>query len=266
MLDHQIKLARDALGVQIPEDWTRISPEQVRAVHGCGPSTLDHLRLYLAARGLTLLNDATPGYWQEVLGSVRIGGQVSNTDRSVVLPFTILVDTAEQQPFAFQGFFSDAESNFRPLLVRTELKHLGATHGDYSIRGMEGQAHIERKGLGDAIGTFLSHGDRRERWLATLGFLSGIDCAAVVVEASLGKVITSIESRGARPKQVLQKTFHCQVLAWEQDFRVPFIFCDTRRLAELTTLEILKRYYRHETDSKKTPEDRVVDKLLEGIL
>jgi hypothetical protein len=266
MLDHQIKIAADAFGITCPEDWCKIRPDEIRAIHGCGPATVDHLRIYLAARGLTLRDDATPVFWQTNLSAARIGGQVSKVDTATVLPFTILVDTKEQQPFAFQGFLSDSDTKFRPLLVRTELKNLGPAHGDYAIRGMEGEAHIERKGVSDAIGTFLSQGERRERWLKTLEFLAGIECAAVVVECSFGAMLKSVESRGSRPVDVLRKTLHCQVLAWEQDYRVPFVFCDSRRFAELTVLEILKRYYRHATDSRKTPEEKQIDSMLEAIL
>jgi hypothetical protein len=265
MLDGKIAKAGKELGIVEPEDWCKVRPEQILAVHDCGPATLDHLRLYLAARGLTLLNDETPAYWQENLAAVKIGGQIAQTDRAFVLPFTILVDTAEQLPFAFQGFTGDSDNDGRPMLVRTELCHLGPTHGDYAIKGMEGLCHVERKGPGDAIGTFLAHGERRDRWERTLEFLAEIPCAAVVVECSFGKLLSSIEARGSRSKSTLQKTLHCQVLAWEQDWRIPFVFCDSRRFAELTTLRIMMRFYRHQ-QLKKTAEERIVDELLEGIL
>jgi hypothetical protein len=96
-------------------------------------------------------------------------------------------------------------------------------------------------------------------------FLAELTCAAVVIECSLGKMLSLVESRGARSKGVLQKTLHSQVLAWEQDWRVPFVFCDSRRLAELTTLQIMKRYYRHQKQMK-TAEERKVDELLAEIL
>jgi hypothetical protein len=267
-LDGNIKKAAEALAIIAPEDWCNIRPEQVRAVHGCGPATVDHIRIYLAARGLTMLDDETPLYWQTTLSAAKIGGQVSQVDRAVVFPATILVDTAEQQPWTFAGFHADADQDARPMLVRTELQHLGPTHGDYCLKGFEGRCHIERKGLGDAIGTFLASpgSDRRNRWDSTLQFLSGCEVAAVVIEGSLGKVLATIEARGQRPKPVLQKTLHCQVLAWMVDYQLPFIFCDSRRLAELTTLTIFKRFYRKAVDAKKSVEEKAIDALLAEIL
>jgi hypothetical protein len=265
MMERRIQLAAAHFKIEQPEDWQRVLPSSVLEVEECGPKTLDALRIYLAMRGLTLRNDETPAFWQEKLGLARVGAQISKTDKAVVLPFTVLVDTAEQQPFEFQGFTADANDDGRPLLVKTELKHLGPSHGDYAIKGWESWCHIERKGPGDAIGTFLSHGERRDRWERTLEFLAEIPCAAVVVECSLGKLLSVIEARGSRSKSVLQKTLHCQVLAWEQDWRVPFVFCDSRRLAELTTLQIMKRFYRHQKQIK-TPEERRVDEMLAEIL
>ena len=265
MMERRIQLAAAYFKIEQPEDWQRVLPSSVLDVEECGPKTLDALRIYLAMRGLTLRNDETPAHWQEKLGMARVGAQIAKTDKAVVLPFTVLVDTAEQQPFEFQGFTADADEDGRPLLVKTELKHLGPSHGDYAIKGFEGWCHVERKGPGDAIGTFLSHGERRDRWERTLEFLAEIPCAAVVVECSLGKLLSVIKSRGSRSKSVLQKTLHCQVLAWEQDWRVPFVFCDSRRLAELTTLQIMKRFHRHQ-QQVKTPEERKVDEMLAAIL
>lgn len=265
LMERRIQIAAKHFGIEEPEDWANILPTQVLEVEECGPKTLDALRIYLAMRGLTLRNDETPLHWQETLGSTRIGAQVSKSDKAVTLPFTILIDTAEQQPFAFQGFNADADQDYRPLSVRTEPKYLGPSHGDYAIKGYEGWCHVERKGPGDAIGTFLSQGERHDRWERTLEFLAEIPCAAVVIECSFGKMLSLVESRGKRSKSVLQKTLHCQVLAWEQDWRVPFIFCDSRRFAELTTLQILKRFYRHQKQ-EQTEEERKVDDMLSEIL
>lgn len=265
VLDHLIQKAAEHFGIIQPDDWCKCSPEQIRAVHGCGKQTVDHLRLYLAARGLTLLNDETPAFWQQNLGAAKIGTQIAKTDRSVVLPFVVLVDTREQLPYEFLGFHADSDDDNRPMLVRTESKHLGTSRGDYSINGFEGRIAIERKSVEDAIGTFLSHGDRRDAWLATLDYLAGIECAAVIVEGSIGTCLKSITSRGSRSQKTLMKEFHTQVLAWEQDLRVPFIFCDSRRFAELTTLRLMRRFYRHANEKIESEAAKEVDRLLAEI-
>lgn len=267
MLDAQIKIAVEALGIVKPEDWCNITPQQVRAIHGCGPATVDHLRLYLAARGLTLRNDATPSYWQQNLASARIGSQIAVTDKAVTLPFVVLVDKQEQQPFTFTGFRSDADQDNRPLIVPCRLISMGPTHGDYSIEGMEGSVHVERKGLGDALGTFMSapDTDRGDRWKHTLEFLAGVQTAAVVIESTFGVMLSSVQSRGSRSRQDLQKTLHRQVLAWEQDYRIPFVFCDSRRLAEVTTLAILRRHYRHATKQPLSPKNAELDAAVASL-
>lgn len=267
MLDAQIKLAGEALGITTPEDWTQKTPEQVRAVHGCGPATVDHLRLYLAAKGLTLRNDATPAYWQANLAAARIGGQVAKTDRAVTCPFVVLVDKQEQQPWSFQGFMADADLGNRPLLVPCRVVSMGPTHGDYSIEGFEGACHIERKGPGDAHSTFLSAPgtDQRDRWEKTLQFLAGVQTAAIIVECSLGQMLTTLQARGKRSRSTLQKTIHRQVLAWEQDYRVPFIFCDSRRLAELTALAIMQRHYRHATKDQQAQNQLELDAAIAAL-
>lgn len=248
VLDNKIAKARDHFGIERPEDWSRVRPEWILRLDGVGQATLDHLRLYLAGRGITLRDDATPSYWQQHLETAQIGGQVAREDQAIVEPFTIFVDSMEQQPFTFQGFKS---FNGRPRIVPIEYRALGPSHGDYSAAGLERDCHVERKSPGDALGTFLSWGERRDRWERTLAFLAEIPCAAIVVESSFGSLISSIESRGKRSKSHLRRELHRQVLAWSEDLRIPFHFCDDRRLAEATTLAIIERRWRTVHDLKK---------------
>ena len=246
VLDKKIQEAANHFGVSCPEDWTQVPVAWLRQINGIGPSTIDHLRIYLAARGLTLKDDATPEFWQKNLSAAKIGTQISTTDKAVSLPFTILVDTREQHPFTFQGHRADSDQGHRPLLVPVEYTHLGDNHGDYAIKGFS-DCYIERKSLDDAHGTFLAHGDRRDAWLATLEFLASIKTSAVIIEASFKRYCFDILPRGERSKHTLAVTLHRQVLAWQNDYRVPFIFCDDRRFAEETTLQIMRRHYRHAT-------------------
>jgi hypothetical protein len=250
-LDHLIAIAREHFQIEQIEEWCYIRPEWILQLEGCGPATLDHIRLYLAARGLTLKGDQSPAYWQQHLESAKIGGQMAGKDVATVEPYTIIIDTKEQQPFTFQGFMESGS----PVIIQTTFRDLGPSHGDYSIDGLEGVAHIERKGVSDAQSTFLASGERRDRWIATLEFLAGIECSAVVIEGSFAVVLETLESRGARSRDTLKKTLHRQVLAWQQDYRVPFIWCDNRRLAEATSRTILRRHWMQATGLKKTRQE-----------
>lgn len=250
-LDHLIKKAKDHFGIMEPADWSNVRPEWIRGLDGCGPATIDHLRIYLAARGLTLKDDGTPEYWQRNLSAARIGGQIAESDQAVIAPFTILIDSQEKQPWTFEGFKADAPEKLRPLIIPHEWKSLGPNHGDYSLAGFEGRVHIERKSMADAHGTFLGHHERRDRWENTLSFLSEIESSAVIVECTLGQLVANVQSRGKRSAGTLAKTIHRQVMAWMDDYRVPFLFCDNRRLAEASALRWLRRFHRHATEHRK---------------
>lgn len=260
-LDHLIRKAREHFGIVRPEDWQHVRPEFVRAVPGCGPATLNHVRIYLAARGLTLKDDATPEFWQRNLSAARIGGQVSSVDTAETEAFTVLIDSQEKQPWTFQGF----QQNGKPLIVPYKFQSLGPSHGDYSISGLERCVHIERKSMEDAHGTFLSHGERRDRWEATLEFLAEIPYAAIVVECTLGQLIAGVQARGARPAVVLRKTIHRQVLAWAEDWRIPFHFCDHRRLAEATALSILRRAWKRESGLARSRQTAELDAAIDAL-
>lgn len=248
-IDHRIELARQHFGITDPSQWSEIRPEWIKQVHNVGPRTLDLIRLYLAARGLTLKDDATPEFWQANLQSATIGGQVAITDKAITEEFTILIDSQEKHPWTFQGLGTKEQ----PIIVPYRWKSLGPSHGDYSVAGAELYVHVERKSIDDAIGTFLSHGDRRERWLNTLSFLAEIPSGCVIVEGTYGQCLASIQSRGQRSTLALRNEFMGSVLSWTSEFMVPFWFMDSRRLAERLAWKVLKRGWRVATEQKSRP-------------
>lgn len=251
VLDSRIATLREHFGIAKPEDWCAVHPEAITAVPDIGPQTLNHLRLMLANRGLTLRGDETPAYWQSHLDTLRGASQIAGTDTAIITPFTVLIDADEQQPFTFQGLRADADRNGRPLIIRTARKHLGNTHGDYSIEGLEDFAHVERKSMADAQSTVLGWGDRREQFQRTLEYLSELPAAMVVVECSFMAAIVGMTARGKKSVDENRKIFHRQALAWMNDYRVPWVFCDDRRFAEITTFRFLERQWRHEHARRK---------------
>jgi hypothetical protein len=249
--DAALQRLRNHFQIQSPQDWTRVRAHDVRALDGIGDATLNHLRLHLAARGLTLENDGTPEQWQTFLSKSAVGSKADF--RSKVAPFQIAIDVQEKIPFQFSGIMADSQDGNRyPIQVGTVVKSLGPTHGDYSIVGMEEFISVERKSKEDAISTFLSQGERRERWQATMDYLTDTPHACVVVECSIGQMLAAVKSRGARPVEVLVRTLHRQILAWQDDYRFPWIFCDDRRLAEISTFHFLRRAWRNMVELAKS--------------
>ena len=169
---------------------------------------------------------------------------------AVANPFTIIVDSAEQHPFSFTGIRADAsrkrkgDSENPILAVETITQSLGHGMGDYSILGMVGRCNIERKSMNDAHGTFLGWGRRRERFEIELVNLAAMERGAVVVECSFGSLIANAPEFGEKTAAENAKILSRQVIAWQQDFSVPWFFCDSRRLAEIVTFRLLARFYR----------------------
>lgn len=178
------------------------------------------------------------------------------------LPFQILVDTAEQQPFTFTGIHADAAQDGCEIvvtpgihLIRECLGRHPYSLGDYGIRGFEGRCHVERKSMDDAHGTFLgwtggeADRGRRERFEQELANLSNIEAAAVVVECSLGKLLDNAPETDHKTAVLNRKILHRSVIAWQQDYSgVCWMFCDSRRMAEVYTFRFLYRYWeKHRT-------------------
>ena len=259
VLDTKFLKLKHHFGISKPEDWCDVLPEWIVAQEGIGPVTLEHLRIYLAARNLTLKNDRTPEYWQENLAAVKIGHQLGyddDTDAANVTPFTILIDSAEQQPFTFLGIKGDSAEEARPWIVKTEWRSLGRAPdglGDYSLDGFLGRVHVERKSVEDCQGTILGFDGRRERFEKELANLEQCEAALVVVESSFQTVIQSVQQRGKKTQNQNAKTLMRSVLAYQQDYRVGWLFCDSRRLAEISTFRFLERFWRkHQTTNKET--------------
>lgn len=184
-------------------------------------------------------------------------------DRSIICPFKILVDTGEQQPFTFQGLRCDADQNYRPLIIETEWRALGRHPdglGDYSIDGFVGRCHVERKSVSDFQGTVLGFSGSRERFERELHNLSQLECAAVVVEGSLHHAISVPEGRGQKPSKTQAKILMRSVIGYQQDYSVPWLFCDSRRMAEVVTFRFLERYWRKNRQQAKESE-----RLLAGM-
>ena len=258
-LEHLISKARDHFGIERPEDWQNIRPAQIRHVEGVGPKTLDQLRIYLAMRGLTLRDDATPTFWMKNLQTATIGDQISLVDTAETEAFTILIDRQEKKPWTFQGF----KAGDRPLIVPIKWESLGPSHGDYTVAGCERFVHIERKSVSDALGTFLAHGERHDRWLRTMQFLAEIPYGHIIIEGSWGQCFANIKSRGKRSDRSLRSEFMGSVISWMDTYCIPFHFIDTPRLAERIAHRILKRGWRLATEQREPKPESAAEMIAE---
>ena len=260
MFDKAISNIRHQLGIHTLADWKEIRPEWILKMENVGQATLDHIRMYLAMRNITLKDDSTCDYWLKNLADVRIAKTLSYDDLTVANQFTILIDSAEQMPFGFRNIAVDVsdtpgdllkmvrieeiDQNEIKYLVPTKFQSLGVAKGDYSIEGHKGHCNIERKSMNDAHGTILGWGDHRARFERELEMLSTMNTAAVVVECSFGELLAKAPSHGKKTSAENRKILHRQVLSWQQTYRIPWFFCDNRRMAEVTTFRILQRYWK----------------------
>lgn len=267
MLNSKFDQLRAIFNISKPEDWQSIRPEQITAQHGIGSQTLNYLRVLLAMHNLTLKDDRTPDYWRDNLRHVKICDQLgsgSTSDFSLITPFTIFIDSAEQEPFEFVGIRSGAEHKNRTWIPRIEWKSLGRhpdSLGDYSVEGGFGKCHVERKSLSDLHGTLLGFDGRRERFEAELANLSEIEAGCVVVECSFGMAITQVEARGKKSVSAIRRTLYGSIMAYQQDFKVRWAFCDNRKLAEHFTFRWLQRFWEHEVKEQQREVENLVAEL-----
>ena len=180
------------------------------------------------------------------------------TQKFAPLPFTILVDSAEQQPFHFTNIKSSKKYNSLPYLIEfgngMEWRPLGRHPnglGDYSILGLHGVVNAERKSLKDLQGTLLGWGGRRERFEQELENLSSIKYGAIVVEATFGDVIKLAPETTHKTARENGKTLFGTILSFQSKYTVPWYFCDNRRFAEVTTFRFLERGWLKEKEASR---------------
>jgi hypothetical protein len=190
-------------------------------------------------------------------------------------PFTILVDTAESQPWTFQGLHADADKGGAPLFIPWRYSALGRhpnSLGDYSIDGLVGRVAIERKAMEDCISTVLGWtsdyqiergiNGRRERFKQELSNLHNLDAAIVIVEATFGDCLRNMPgcdgfaygtgSYGVKSVRENRKTFSRSIASWtnrprdgEPDLRVQWHWAGSRREAEAYAFRWLEKYWEH---------------------
>lgn len=265
MLDSKLQQLRDRFGIFQLTDWQSVEPAWILAQDGCGPKTLDYIRVLLANHGFTLKNDRTPEFWKQHYKDVRIletlGDLDEGSDRGVICPFVVYIDPAEQLPFTFQGMRCDADQEYRPLVVTTERRSLGRhpnSLGDYTIDSAIGRCHVERKSENDARSTILGwNSGGRERFECELRNLSEIQAPLVIIECGYESLLMNARATDSRSAQENAKNLHRSMVALIQDYRVPFMLAGTRRLAEKFTFDWFRRFHEKQVEAAKQESRRL---------
>lgn len=169
------------------------------------------------------------------------------TGDPIFTPFTILIDTAEQMPFSFTGFYEhtfNSKNGTRnkvqhDLVVRTKDEHIpikGTRQSmDYSIEGLQDEFAIERKSLSDLVGT-LTKG--RERFVRKLEAIQDYKFSAVLVEESWNYFVNCNDFTLKTRKTVMRS-----IVAFQSRYKTQWHFAGSRREAERWALRISERYW-----------------------
>ena len=142
---------------------------------------------------------------------------------ATAVPFAVVVDTREQEPYLFDPSAATAVRRALPA-------------GDYSLPGYEASVAVERKSLEDYVGSVIN---ARARFGRELRLLAEYDLGCIVVEGSLEDILSRRYRSGAHPSAVLGATLSIIV-----DHGVPVFFCGDRQLACRFVEGLLSRYHR----------------------
>jgi ERCC4-type nuclease len=180
---------------------------------------------------VTITPDGQPPHRPIVRGSASVD--------LAICPFTILVDDREQLPWRFGGIASSVGTSGAPIAVKTVRRRLDT--GDYSLLNHEAEIAIERKSLDDIYTTLGQGRDRFENEherMAAIVAAGGYAC--VLIESTVEEAVCRppIWSR-LNPNSVIG-TWH----AWEMRYRVPWVWCGDRRMAELICYGKLDMWWR----------------------
>lgn len=151
-------------------------------------------------------------------------------------PFTVLIDTREQTPYAFRGLLADADQDRAPLTVRTRRETLSC--GDYSIEGYAGMVCVERKTVNDLAGTLTAG---RRRFLAELKRLREYDASWIVVEGELSEISNGVPFA---PNFGIRTVIRSAMFFQLRYPRVHWWCVPGRAIAEAVTYQLLRSWWR----------------------
>lgn len=162
---------------------------------------------------------------------------MSKTPEFAHCPFTVIIDTREQAPYAFTEIEQLSRYGGGVLIIPIQKKALAT--GDYSILGMEDQVSVERKELGDFLHCC---GSDRSRFEKQLERLNQMKFGAMMIEADWGMIMRG----GYKDSKLNPESVRGSVIAWQMEYfpNIQWWFMLGKRTCEVTTFRILDRFYR----------------------
>ena len=155
---------------------------------------------------------------------VRSDSSPVDAEAARVGDFTIVIDTREQLPYAFEGAVTGTLAS-----------------GDYSIAGLEDRVAIERKSKADA---YASLGRGRARFRREVERLAELDYAAIVVEATLAGFLHRPPYSKMNPRSAI-----ASLLGWSVKYHVPVFFAGDRDHGRALTQKLLVMYWRYHREA-----------------
>jgi len=177
---------------------------------------------------------------------ITVGSPVDRSADAIVLcPFTVAIDTREQQPFSFRGIKADADQAGKTFIIPTVRTTLRS--GDYSIVGYEEAISIERKSHEDLYQTLTRD---HQRFVRELERLTTYAYSEVVIEASWGKLLSPPANSRIAPKAISRAIQSLKL----QFPSTQWTMAPDRRFAERYTFQILRKFWEHRQREKRAAE------------
>jgi len=241
VLDSKIAAVRQHFSITELGDWQGIHPREVVAIDGVGPATLNHIRLYLAGRGIALRDDHTPEYWARHLGESRVGGAtMADGEVKEICPFRIIVDSNETYPYSFEEI--DNPTGRGKLIVPLITKRLREDEGDYQVDGMP-EITVERKSLEDLYRTLAGRDDFKKQ-VKTMNTFFRV--SFVVIEATYFEVVAPGKFDKDWQSKLSPRSVWHTINSWRVRYpRVHWVAAGNRRMGELVTFDLLYRAWKN---------------------
>ena len=140
-----------------------------------------------------------------------------------------------------EGFVLVIDTREQDQLFKRPLKGLTVVRdtldaGDYSVRGFERMVAVERKSIGDFLGSI---GNGRERFKKELEKLAGYERKWIAVEATHDECLQFNEHSQMHPNAVRQT-----IASIEIRYGIPFYFQSSRHVMERHILDLFTKFYK----------------------